>query len=894
MKCNNRLNLAFATLTIAHAAIVASTPRRVGDAGADVGIALWNRNGCAHCHEATSARFSNAPQAPDLSRIGARRAPAFLKQFLGDPALTRHAWSMPDLLNSQDATIHAAQASDLVQYLSTQGGPFDATPSGIEPEELERGRVLYSTIGCAACHPANGGELKESTRTNIRELTRYLINPLESDPSGRMPSMNLNEREAREIAVYLLKDQLLHDATTASGPGLKYQIFTGEWASLPDFGKLKPALDGVIEQVGIPKDVPADHFGIVLKGAMDLDAGKYSFYLTSDDGSRLFIDDKLAIDNDGVHATVTKWAALPLTKGPHSIRIEYFENDGGEELRLEYKPPKSERRDVPPGVFSHAATAIAPPNDNNNKIAPDAQAAARGLELFNSSNCAACHRNGGVSRQTRRARPLAALDPASKSGCITINPGPGVPRFAFDETQKQQIRAAIQTLRDAPAAPADEAADTIRQFDCTRCHERAGAGRPEESKLVLFTTRGEAEMGDEGRIPPRLDGVGRKLKKDWIAEVLSKGGAVRPYMATRMPQFGVPQVARLADLLPLADGTGNSNNNEPEFSREAILAGRDAIDAGAFSCISCHKLAGNNSLGIPAYDLANTTRRIRYEWFREYLLDPGSYRPGTRMPQFWPDGRSVLKRVLDGNTQKQIEALWIYFSLGDAMPLPRGLKPADLELRPTDGPLLFRTFFKDVGPRAICIGFPEGINAVFDLGSGRIAKLWKGKFINASAAWVGRAGQFAEPLGTSIVELPRGPVYAMLPSADAPWPGEAAAFKMGSYNLSAGFAYDTAGSNVNDTLSASIGNQGAIMTRHIKIPRVGRGAALRLAVAPKITALENNIYEIDGPRRLRIGLGNGARARIRQSGGAAELIVDINDGSTTIADPFEVEVTYDW
>ena len=83
--------------------------------------------------------------------------------------------------------------------------------------------------------------------------------------------------------------------------------------------------------------------------------GLYRFALTSDDGSRLYIDDQTVVDNDGLHSPLTKSASLELTGGIHSIRVQYFQGPrfdvalvlevagAGEELRVfstdEFKPP---------------------------------------------------------------------------------------------------------------------------------------------------------------------------------------------------------------------------------------------------------------------------------------------------------------------------------------------------------------------------------------------------------------------------------------------------------------------------------------------------------------------------------------------------------------------------
>ncbi|MBN2208895.1 MAG: TIGR03663 family protein [Candidatus Coatesbacteria bacterium] len=67
--------------------------------------------------------------------------------------------------------------------------------------------------------------------------------------------------------------------------------------------------------------------------------GEYSFFLTSDDGSRFFLDDVLLIDNWGEHAAAAKAASATLAGGYHHVRVEYFDCGWGAVIRLEWQPP---------------------------------------------------------------------------------------------------------------------------------------------------------------------------------------------------------------------------------------------------------------------------------------------------------------------------------------------------------------------------------------------------------------------------------------------------------------------------------------------------------------------------------------------------------------------------
>ena len=53
--------------------------------------------------------------------------------------------------------------------------------------------------------------------------------------------------------------------------------------------------------------------------------GEHRFSLLSDDGATLRVDDKMVIDNDGVHGATAASAAATLTRGSHRIRVSYFQ-----------------------------------------------------------------------------------------------------------------------------------------------------------------------------------------------------------------------------------------------------------------------------------------------------------------------------------------------------------------------------------------------------------------------------------------------------------------------------------------------------------------------------------------------------------------------------------------
>merc|ERR1719378_1161274 len=69
--------------------------------------------------------------------------------------------------------------------------------------------------------------------------------------------------------------------------------------------------------------------------------GKYGFRLDTSDGSKLYINGKLAINNDGMHRMRQKQVAQTFEKGQQSIVVEFFKSSKSKSanpgFKLQYK-----------------------------------------------------------------------------------------------------------------------------------------------------------------------------------------------------------------------------------------------------------------------------------------------------------------------------------------------------------------------------------------------------------------------------------------------------------------------------------------------------------------------------------------------------------------------------
>lgn len=124
--------------------------------------------------------------------------------------------------------------------------------------------------------------------------------------------------------------------------GLKYSYYEGTWDSLPDFKSLKPVAVGIADSTFTLDSLPRkENFACLFEGFMEATAdGYYIFGLSSDDGSRFYLGQKLLLDNDGLHTgDAFKSFVLPLQKGFYPVRIEYFQKGGGKSFNLVYLAP---------------------------------------------------------------------------------------------------------------------------------------------------------------------------------------------------------------------------------------------------------------------------------------------------------------------------------------------------------------------------------------------------------------------------------------------------------------------------------------------------------------------------------------------------------------------------
>jgi len=848
------------------------------------GRLLMGELNCTACHAIEDAQLLiDSKSAPDLTEMASRVRPEYLQNYLANPHALKPGTTMPDVLGQFSEQEKQEHIENLTHFLATTGTIRELPHrSG----EIEKGKKLFHEVGCVACHGPQGETVKLpagmkpigdlSNKYSIASLAEFIRDPLKVRRSGRMPSLRLGQPEALSMARYLLGD-----VEFPVEEHIEFDFYDGVFEKLPDFSKLQPIESGNTDAFTVLKlREQSGRMGIVFRAELEIPRnGRYTFHLKSDDGSRLLIDDKEVVNVDGIHPATLRSKAIRLDEGVHSLRLEYFDKSGEAVLELKYDGPGDVR-----GAYVSDLVKSTKPSESTDReqLVIDPQRVEKGRIAFVELKCASCHKVGSRQPGGQMAGTMASLDAAR--GCLSEQPN-GAPYYHLRDDQRESIATALKKLQTQPdKQPSKEVqvVHAMETFNCYACHERnqVGGVQPELSNYFLST---QAEMGDEGRIPPHLNGVGGKLTDAWLRKILREGAKDRPYMKTMMPQFAERNTGRLAALFQALDPVPELEPITPVESEGRFAAvGRHMVGDKVFGCIKCHTFNGQKASGVQGIDMTLMPQRVNNAWFHAYVIDPPKYRPGTRMPTAWPNGKSVMQNLLGGDSHQQLEAIWTYLEQGKDAKLPFGVGEKAIELTAWREAVIYRNFIEGAGNRAIGVGFPAKANIAFDAEKLRLALIWQGSFIDASRHWTGRGQGYQKPMGDNVIAFDDKAPIALLESATAPWPQETGrdaglqflGYQLGEKNQPT-FRYKLDETEVAEAYTAEVVDSFPALKREVSIHPSGSAGDsslyFRVVAGKEIKPLEDGWYQVDG--RLKVHI-QGATATLRESN---ELVIPIRE-----------------
>ncbi|MBT8151559.1 MAG: NPCBM/NEW2 domain-containing protein, partial [Gammaproteobacteria bacterium] len=128
-----------------------------------------------------------------------------------------------------------------------------------------------------------------------------------------------------------------------------YEVYDGTFDQLPDFSTLSPEATGNSSTITVGVTSQTETFALVFTNTLQISvADNYDFSATSDDGSRIYVDNTLVVDNDGLHGSRQRTGSIFLNPGSYSFRVEFFEKFGGQVLDIGYRSDTGNYLPVPP------------------------------------------------------------------------------------------------------------------------------------------------------------------------------------------------------------------------------------------------------------------------------------------------------------------------------------------------------------------------------------------------------------------------------------------------------------------------------------------------------------------------------------------------------------------
>lgn len=182
------------------------------------------------------------------------------------------------------------------------------------------------------------------------EVSRITPLYMQAFQSGKTPSQIVSKRIGSDVYQEAIQ------SSDELSPGLVYKYYENECSVTEDIQGTPVLEEGVTSELSIEKNRGVDHFAFVFDGYINIPAdGAYTFYLESNDGSVMYVDDFLLINNDGQHGANEEFTSISLRSGMHKIVVRYFQAGGGQAFNVRWEGPKFSKQEIDAKYLFHRA-----------------------------------------------------------------------------------------------------------------------------------------------------------------------------------------------------------------------------------------------------------------------------------------------------------------------------------------------------------------------------------------------------------------------------------------------------------------------------------------------------------------------------------------------------------
>ncbi len=607
-------------------------------------VQLMKAAGCYGCHKIEGWQHIRKP-APSLKRIKGKVTRDWVYKWIKNPRnFNQHARMPASFLqsntinNPQFVAYQEAEMQAVTDFVVANSEDYSPGSHG-SLGNAERGKELFSTVGCLACHQIEGIERKMGrfgmapdlstvgSKVSKDWLMQWLKNPKHYWAGTVMPSLRITDGEAADLSAYLLSHK---------NPEFEAQTV--------------PQADVEMQKT-------------VLK-----------LYLAR--------DPKLApVTREKVDEVVNKMQSHEVTQALGKNAVMRYGCFGcheikGMETMATIGPELTEVGSKPLNKFDFGMQ----------HIEPHANYAWFKAKLTNPRQ----FDHGFVKEYLDLLRmPLYGfLEPDKESLTVSLM---GFTNQKIDPPAALTVNAKIHHI--------EEGLRVVHKYNCQGCHnveelyQALGENDPkrEEHEKDKYNLEGRILKyyeEDETLGPPWLLTEGARVHGPWIYNFLQNPGdhKLRTRLKVRMPSYNLP-TEEWNKLLSYWAAHGNvefpvSENAPVKLTAVEVETGKKLFNK--LACASCHTVGEKptmaemegGSKGL-APDLLHAAKRLRREWIVQLLKNPQKMVPGTRMPGYWPEMQTPAPEILGGDSEKQIQLLTDYILyLGQTRGAPKSGAPA--------------------------------------------------------------------------------------------------------------------------------------------------------------------------------------------------------------------------
>ena len=267
-------------------------------------------------------------------------------------ALAEIAWTEPQNKNYNHFILnqipHHLEKLESQKRLYKVPTPFGANETALIASKyvldlqptIKNGQIFYTIDGY---NPDETAVLYEKpVNINIPKGEYRIIKTVQVSPGGRRSSINKILVRNPELKSAL--------ALKPNKKGLKYDYYTGTFQQLQDLELAKPINSGIHEGAVSSekwKSKTERYIGLKFDGYIYIpETANYTISTLSDDGSKLFIDNELVVNNDGIHWLNEAYGVVKLEKGFHKININYFDQIGGTTLTCHIQEEGKQKQEI--------------------------------------------------------------------------------------------------------------------------------------------------------------------------------------------------------------------------------------------------------------------------------------------------------------------------------------------------------------------------------------------------------------------------------------------------------------------------------------------------------------------------------------------------------------------